>query len=109
MIFLFAGLEIILLIACQYIRLRANQSSETITVNRDDILVKRTCYQKVESWKYHRAWAKLQVRQPSLRQPSYRGHPKLVLLRSHGKEIEPGSFLSKQDKKILIRNLKNYI
>jgi uncharacterized membrane protein len=51
MIFLFAGLEIILLIACQYIRLRANQSSETITVNSDDILVKRCCYQKVEPWK----------------------------------------------------------
>ena len=104
MIFPFAGLEIIVLIICQYIRLRANQSSEIITFNGDDILVKRSCYQKAESWKYHRVWVKLLIRQPR-----YRGHPTQVVISSHGKEIELGSFLNKSDKKILIRNLKEII
>lgn len=104
MIYPFAGLEIILLITCQYVRLRANQSTETISINGNDVTIIRSCYQKTESWTYHRVWSKLLVRQPH-----FRGHPKRVLLRSHGKEIELGSFLNKKDKKILIKNLKNIL
>ena len=103
-VFLFAGLEIFVLVTCQYIRLHANQSTETINIKGNAVTIIRRCYEKTESWKYPRAWAKLLVRQPY-----FRGYPKRVLLRSHGKEIELGSFLNKKDKNILIRDLRSIL
>ena len=56
-IFLFAGLGIFVLIICKYIRLHANQSTETISIKGNAVTIIRRCYQKTESWKYHRVWA----------------------------------------------------
>jgi uncharacterized membrane protein len=104
LIFPFAGIEVGFLFICLYLRMRANINTEVITFDKDTVLVERGCYHAEQSWKYHRVWAKIFVRNPAIR-----GYPKQVFIRSHGKELELGSFLNKKDKELLIKNLKNVV
>lgn len=98
----FAGLEIIFLFCCVYIRVRANHSTEVITFDETTVIVERGYDRAEESWKYNRLWTKIFVKQPA-----YRGYPKRIFIRSHGKEQELGSFLNKQDKEVLIKDLQS--
>jgi uncharacterized membrane protein len=100
----FAGLEIIALFVCIYLRLRANHSIEVITFDETTVIVERGFNRAEKSWKYHRLWTKIFVRKPD-----YKGHPKRIFIRSHGKELELGSFLNKQDKEILIKDLQGAV
>jgi len=104
LIFPFAGLEIGVLFYCLYYRLRANINTEVITFDDSTVIIERGCYFAEKSWKYHRMWAKIFVKKPV-----YRGHPKKIFIRSHGKELELGAFLNKKDKEILIKNLKHIV
>ena len=101
LVFPFAGLEIGFLTYCLYLRLRANINTEVITFDESSVIVERGCYHAEKSWKYHRMWAKIFVKKPTTR-----GRAKQVFIRSHGKELELGSFLNKSDKEVLIKNLK---
>jgi len=100
----FAGLEIIVLYICIYLRLRANNSTEVISFDKTTVIVERGYYHAEKSWRYQRLWTRVFVKQPA-----FRGHPKRVYIRSHGKELELGSFLNKQDKEVLIKDLKNMV
>lgn len=104
LIFPFAGLEVSFLFICLYLRLRANIKTEVITFDETSVTVERGSYHVDKTWKYHRIWAKIHVKKP-LRY----GHQKQIFIRSHGKELELGSFLNKSDKDILIKDLKNVI
>jgi uncharacterized membrane protein len=104
LIFLFAGLSVVLLFICLYIRLRANIKTEIIYFDENSVVVERGSYFAEKTWKYQRMWAKIFVKKPLLR-----GYPKQVFIRSHGKELELGAFLNKKDKEILIQDLKTVI
>ena len=104
LIFPFAGLEVGLLATCLYLRLRANFNTEVITFDETTVIVERGHFQIEKSWKYHRMWAKIFVKKPTLR-----GRPKQVFIRSHGKELELGAFLNKKDKEMLIKDLKDVV
>jgi len=104
LIFPFAGLEVAVLFTCLYLRVRTNHSKEVITFDDTTVLVERGYRYAEKSWKYHRLLTKVFVKQPT-----FRGHPKQIYIRSHGKELELGSFLNKKDKSILINNLKRII
>ena len=103
-IFLFAGLAIGFLFICLYLRLRANINTEVITFDESTVIVERGRYQAEKIWKYQRMWAKIFVKEPVTR-----GYPKQVFIRSHGKELELGSFLNKKDKEILIKDIKHIV
>jgi len=94
LIFPFAGIEVGFLFVCLHLRMRANLNTEVITFDKDTVLVERGYYHAEQSWKYHRA---------------IRGYPKQVFIRSHGKELELGSFLNKNDKEQLIKDLKHVV
>ncbi len=104
LIFPFAGITVSALLICLYLRLRANIRIEVITFDESTVIIERGCYQAEKSWKYHRLWTKILVKRPGTR-----GRQKQIFIRSHGKELELGSFLNKQDKDILIQNLKSVI
>ncbi|MFV2004994.1 MAG: DUF2244 domain-containing protein [Gammaproteobacteria bacterium] len=104
LIFPFAGLEVGFLAVCLYLRLRANFNTEVITFDETSVTIERGHYHAEKSWKYHRMWAKIFVKKPVIR-----GRPKQVFIRSHGKELELGSFLNKKDKERLIKDLKDVI
>ena len=103
-VFPFAVLEIGFLFICLYLRLRANINTEVITFDENSVIVERGCYHAEKTWKYHRMWAKIFVKKPVTR-----GFPKQIFIRSHGKELELGSFLNKKDKEILIEDLKHIV
>ena len=104
LIFPFAGLEVGFLFACLYHRLRSNVNTEVITFDDSTVVIERGSYHVENTWKYHRMWAKIFVKKPTIR-----GYPKKIYIRSHGKELELGSFLNKKDKEILIKDLKHTI
>ena len=103
-VFPFAVLEIGFLFICLYLRLRANINTEVITFDEGTVVVERGSYHAEKTWKYHRMWAKIYVKKPVTR-----GYPKQIFIRSHGKELELGSFLNKKDKEILIKDLKHIV
>ncbi len=84
--------------------MRSNITTEVITFDECNVLIERGRYHSEKSWQYHRMWAKIFVKKPTLR-----GHPKKIFIRSHGKELELGSFLNKKDKEVLIKDLKNIV
>ena len=104
LIFPFGVLEIGFVFICLYLRMRANITTEVITFDESTMLVERGRYHAEKSWKYYRLWTKIFVKKPAVR-----GYPKQVFLRSHGKELELGSFLNKKDKEKLIKDLKNVV
>lgn len=104
LIFPFAGLEVGFLFVCLYLRMHANIDTEIITFDETTVVIERGHYHAEKTWKYHRMWAKIFVKKPIIR-----GYPKQIFIRSHGKELELGSFLNKQDKELLIKQLKNVI
>ncbi len=104
LIFLFTGTAIAILFTCLYLRLRANNNTEVITFDKNTVVVERGYRQAEQSWKYHRMWAKIFVKKPQIY-----GYPKQIFIRSHGKELELGSFLNKKDKDIFIKDLKHII
>ncbi len=104
LIFPFVVLEIGFVFICLYLRMRANIKTEVITFDESTVLVEHGHYHAEKSWKYHRLWTKIFVKKPAMR-----GYPKRIFLRSHGKELELGSFLNKKDKEILIKDLKDVV
>lgn len=101
LVFPFAGMEVVLLIVCIYLRLRANFTIEVLTIDEDTVLVERGRKHPEKSWKYQRFFTKVLVKDPAVK-----GHPKKIFISSHGKDLEVGSFLNSSDKEILIKDLK---
>ncbi len=104
LIFPFGVFEIGFVFTCLYLRMRANIKTEVITFDKSTVLVERGHYHAEKSWKYHRLWTKIFVKKPATR-----GYPKKIFIRSHGKELELGSFLNKKDKETFIKDLKHVV
>ena len=100
----FSGLEIIALLGCLYLCARSNIQTEVIKFSPDKVVIEQGSTFAEKSWEYHRLWAKILVRKPR-----HRGHPDQVVIRSHGKELELGSFLNKDDNETLVNKLRDII
>ncbi len=104
LVFPFSALTIGFLFTCLYRRMWDNIKTEVIIFGEDTVVVERGSYHVEKSWKYYRLWTKIFVKKPKIR-----GYPKKIFIRSHGKELELGSFLNKKDKEVLIKDLKNAV
>lgn len=100
----FAGLELMLLYLGLILCVHANTTTEVITFHDNTVIVEKGRTRPENSWQYQRSWAKIYVKTPE-----YRGHPKRIFIRSHGKDLELGTFLNKQDKESFISSLKNIV
>ena len=100
----FSGFEILAVYSGLYICVHANFTTEVITFRDHLVTVERGRRAIDNTWEYQRSWAKIFVRNPKLR-----GYPKKIVIRSHGRELEIGSFLSKDDKEQLIKKLKHVV
>lgn len=101
MVLPFSGLEILFLIWALSCCVNNNITTEVITFDNDTVMVERGRRFAENRWEYNRAWSKIFVKQPD-----YRGHMKKIFIRSHGKELELGSFLNREDRELLIKQLK---
>lgn len=100
----FSGLEVLALLGCLYLCARANIQTEVIKFSPDKVIIEQGRTFAEKSWEYHRSWAKILVRKHRRG-----GHPDQVVIRSHGKEVELGSFLNGDDRKTLVKKLRKII
>jgi uncharacterized membrane protein len=99
-----SGLEILALFSGLYLVVRNNFTTEVLTF-KDHVLTVERGHTNIEnSWEYQRLWTKIFVRQPA-----FRGHPRKIVIRSYGRELEIGAFLNKSDKEVLIKKLRHII
>jgi uncharacterized membrane protein len=100
----FSGLEVLALFSGLYLVVRNNFTTEVLTF-KDHVLTVERGHTNIEnSWEYQRLWTKIFVRQPA-----FRGHPRKIVIRSYGRELEIGAFLNKSDKEVLIKKLRHII
>ena len=104
MILPFSGLEIAALFSCLYVCTRANIRTEVITFSDDKVIIEQGRTFAEKSWEYPRSWAKIFVNKPQ-----HEGYPDKVVIRSHGKETELGSFLNSEDKAALVKKLRKIV
>lgn len=100
----FSGLEVLALLGCLYLCARSNIQTEVIKFSPDKVIIEQGRTFAEKSWEYHRTWAKIFVRKHQRI-----GHPDQVVIRSHGQEVELGSFLNSDDKETLVKKLRNII
>jgi uncharacterized membrane protein len=100
----FSGVEILILLVCLYLCTRSNIQTEVIKFSPEKVIIEQGRTFAERSWEYQRIWAKIFVRKPK-----HRGHPDQIVIRSHGKELELGSFLNKDDKQKLVLKLRKII
>ncbi|WP_419533133.1 DUF2244 domain-containing protein [Endozoicomonas sp.] len=100
----FSILEVIALSAGIYYCAWQRQRKELITFQKHQVTIQKGFYKPLTTHHYHRLWCQLIIREAShpWKSPS-------VHLRSHGKELELGSFLNRQDKLIVIDRLKKLL
>lgn len=96
----FSGLELILITVSLYMFFRRNNHCEVIRFTDDKVVVEYGKSEPEKSWEYQRHWSKIHVREHGLYDI-----PK-VSIKSHGKEMELGSFLNYDDKILFIDTLE---
>lgn len=100
----FSGLELLAVYVGLYLVIRKNSRIEIIKFSDDKVTIEKGHNYCEQIWEYQRYWSKIFIKQPA-----YRGHPKHIFIRSHGKELELGEFLNKSDKEKLIKKLKKAV
>ncbi|MFP6809036.1 MAG: DUF2244 domain-containing protein [Pseudomonadales bacterium] len=100
----FSILEMLFLLACMYHCVLQCRRQEVITVTQYEVRIEKGMRHPSECWDYKRLWAKFLVQQPK-----HPWDPAIVSIRSHGQELELGSFLNRQDKIELIEHLKRVV
>ncbi len=99
LVFPFAGLELLALAYAFYFVHRHVDDYESITIAGDRLAVEKQFHKKISQVVFHRYWARVILR----RTPS--GDHRLWL-RSHGKEVEVGHFMSSRQRLALAQQLK---
>lgn len=100
----FSLLELSVLLACMYYCLRRAQRQEVITVTEDHVTVEQGRQKPEASKQFIRFWSQFIV--TPARHPWSACQ---VSIRSHGEELELGDFLNKEDKTLLVNELKRVV
>jgi uncharacterized membrane protein len=100
----FAGLEMMLLAWALKVSLDRRRRGEIITVSDDEVRVESRSGDKQVQVVFPRHWA-----QVKLRRPSSRLHPSRLVIESHGRGCEVGSFLTEEERRGLAIRLERLI
>ena len=100
----FAGFEMLCLGAALYCCVHRLSRRETVVVDRDEVRVSSGHRKPERSCVFQRAWAKV-----VLSPPRNYGTSRRLWIRSHGRQVEIGSFLSDADKGNLAKALDRAI
>lgn len=96
----FSGLEMLALGAALYVSVRRGSRLEVISIGADRVTVERGYRRPREVQHLPRAWI-----QVVLESPPSRWYPSRLKLRSHGREVEIGAFLTEDERQALGREL----
>ncbi len=95
----FAGLEVGLLWAAFYSIQRKGQWCETIDLSPGILVVEKGRLEPSQREEFDPAWVQVHLAEPG------GWHPGRLMLRSHGRSIELGSFLTESERQMLARAL----
>ncbi|MGB0721105.1 MAG: DUF2244 domain-containing protein [Gammaproteobacteria bacterium] len=95
-----AGIELTLVAIALYHTGLSASRCEVISIGSDTVKVEKGRHEPATTVEFQRFWARVQ-----LSQPRQRLHPSRLLLRSHGRTVEVGSFLTEDEREGLARNL----
>lgn len=100
----FAGLEMALLAWALKVSLERRFHSQTITVTESDVAIESRDRGGAERIVFPRHWA-----QVKLRRPAASLHPSRLVIESHGRQCELGSFLTEEERRGLALRLQRLI
>ena len=92
----FAGLEMLVLFLAFYFIGRRSDDYERLTLNGDQLLLERKEHGKLGQFEFNRYWAQVVCDAEGSR----------LALRSHGREVEFGLYLTEEERVKLARQLK---
>jgi uncharacterized membrane protein len=94
----FAGLEMAVLYLALMVIARHGEDHETITIDGDRVVVERTRMGRTVRHEFNRHWARVVL--------AGAGRKSALWLRSHGREVEIGEFLSDEQRKAVANDLR---
>ena len=98
----FAGLELVVLAVCLYLCALRGRVTEIVTIREDSLAVQRGTGVDAPLWQVPRAWAKVRLL-PS----RVKWYPTRLVISSHGKEVQVGSFLVEDERVQLAEALRD--
>ncbi len=100
----FAGAEVVVVGIGFYLSARDGQETEIVSVGGDKVAVEKGRRHLSQRWETQRAWAQI-----CLLRSGIRWYPSRLVLRSHGKMVELGSFLNETERQQLAGELQRAI
>lgn len=100
----FAGLEMAFLASVLYWCHRRGKRREVVTISGDTVAISRGFTRLERVCFFKRAWAQVRIESSP-----FRGHPRRLLIGSHGRHVEVGSYLSESEKTALANSLRETI
>jgi uncharacterized membrane protein len=100
----FAGLEILVLGWALKVSLERAHHQQRITVTEDEVSVESRRRGSHEQVVFPRHWARVKLRRPAARL-----HPSRLVIESHGRQCELGSFLTEEERRGLALRLQRLI
>jgi uncharacterized membrane protein len=98
----FAGAELALLWFCFYKNATAGLVTEVIDIDHSTVAVQRDSRCEQRRWSFKRAWIQIRLQPAAMRL-----HSSQLLLRSHGKTVRLGAFLTEDERLDVARQLRN--
>lgn len=96
----FSGLEVLVLGLAFYHCLLRNARREVVRVDDGSVVIERGRSRVLESLEFPRAWVRVVL------EPGKGWYPSQLKLRSHGRELEIGEFLTDEERASLARELR---
>lgn len=100
MILPFAGLEMLVLWIALYMVARRGTCWQTISIGQDVVDVEDRGIKARSFERFQRAWVRVELEKPRIN-----GHPSRLVLRSHGRCVEVGGYLTESEKQRLASDL----
>jgi uncharacterized membrane protein len=96
----FMGLDVLLIYGAFKLNFRAARLYETVTLTRDDLTVRRVSPRgDSQIWRFQPAWLRVRMDDPPL-------HDSQLTLRSHGRRLAIGTFLTPEERLDLAKTLR---
>jgi uncharacterized membrane protein len=100
----FAGLEVLLIGWALRVSLERRHHEQRITVTEAEVSVESRRRNSHEQVVFPRHWARVKLRRPAARL-----HPSRLVIESHGRQCELGSFLTEEERRGLALRLRRLI
>ncbi|MBK1696921.1 DUF2244 domain-containing protein [Rhodovibrio salinarum] len=99
----FMGLDVLLIYGAFKLNFRAARLYETVTLTRDDLTVRRVSPRgDSQIWRFQPAWLQVRMDDPP-------EHDSQLILRSHGRQLAIGSFLTAEERLDLAKTLQDAV